>query len=298
MMPTETTPSRKEKNKYTIVFVPSDQSKKSRSFSAYSVRMIGAVSIIIALIVAGVLGIIIYTPLGAYLPITSPELERLYGKKVVQIQGQLSTLAREVAVLQEYNKQLRDALGENEIAKGYESDSESANNTKNPQRRSQLASVESFKGNKTSPREWKRDQEKTVVINNFSELKAALQVPLSVPVVGYESRGYNDEQHHYGVDFVAKEGSPVFAAANGTVIYADWTYDDGYTIILAHNEGCTTVYKHNQVLLKQWGAVVKRGEPIALVGNTGHRSSGPHLHFEVWDNGVTVDPVNYLITLQ
>ncbi|TAK54758.1 MAG: M23 family metallopeptidase [Bacteroidetes bacterium] len=123
-------------------------------------------------------------------------------------------------------------------------------------------------------------------------------LPLTMPVLGYQTKQYTGEQHHEGIDIVAKEGSPVVAAANGTIIYSDWTLDDGMMIIIAHGAGLTTVYKHNKALLKRRGAIVKRGETVALLGNTGRTSTGPHLHFEVWNNGIALNPMNYLITIQ
>jgi len=119
--------------------------------------------------------------------------------------------------------------------------------------------------------------------------------PLLTPVEGIISQGFDPAASHYGVDFAGKRGTPVFAAADGHVVFAGWTYDDGNMVILAHDGGYMTVYKHNQTLLTTLQSFVRRGEPIALLGASGRTSAGPHLHFEVWKNGTPRDPDEYLL---
>jgi murein DD-endopeptidase MepM/ murein hydrolase activator NlpD len=123
-------------------------------------------------------------------------------------------------------------------------------------------------------------------------------LPFGTPAHGYFTHSFDIEKKHFGIDIAGKEGSPVFASAGGRVIFANWTYDDGFQIIIAHDKGYMTLYKHNQTLIKNVGDVVKRGEIIALMGNTGKMSSGPHLHFEVWRDGSVQDPMNFLLTLE
>src|SRR5262249_16726122 len=124
----------------------------------------------------------------------------------------------------------------------------------------------------------------------------SLKFPLSLPAQGYVSRGFDSVGEHFGVDFAGKEGTVVVAAADGHVIFSGWTYDNGYTLMVAHTGGIVTVYKDKQWILKKSGAAVKRGEVIALMGSTGRTSSGSHLHFEVWKNGIADNPERYLLT--
>ena len=81
---------------------------------------------------------------------------------------------------------------------------------------------------------------------------------------------------------------------DGHVITADWTLETGYTIGIQHNNDMVSFYKHNATLLKRTGAFVRAGEAVAIIGNTGKMSSGPHLHFELWLQGKPVDPTNYI----
>ena len=114
------------------------------------------------------------------------------------------------------------------------------------------------------------------------------------PVSGTVSMNYDLEHKHYAVDIVAPKDAPVKAVANGTVIFSEWTADTGYVIILEHQDGLLSVYKHNGSLAKFQGDVVRGGEVIASVGNTGEFTTGPHLHFELWDEGNPVDPQNFI----
>jgi murein DD-endopeptidase MepM/ murein hydrolase activator NlpD len=117
----------------------------------------------------------------------------------------------------------------------------------------------------------------------------------SKPSDSFVSRGFDPSKGHMGIDFVMKTGTPVYAAANGFVIFADYTTKDGYMIIIDHNNGYISVYKHCSVLLKRARETVLQGETIALSGNTGEISTGPHLHFEIWKEGEPIDPKSVLI---
>ena len=88
------------------------------------------------------------------------------------------------------------------------------------------------------------------------------------------------------------------AAADGYIVFSGWTYDDGNMVIISHGGGYFTIYKHNQSLLKSANDFVKRGQPIALLGNSGNTSYGPHLHFELWKDGQPQNPDEYLIATE
>ena len=119
-------------------------------------------------------------------------------------------------------------------------------------------------------------------------------IVLFPPVSGTISQGYNREKKHYAVDVVAARETPVKAVANGMVIFSGWTTDTGYVIILEHKGGLLSAYKHNGSLNKDQGDMVRAGEVIASVGNTGEFTTGPHLHFELWENGSPVNPLDFI----
>lgn len=117
---------------------------------------------------------------------------------------------------------------------------------------------------------------------------------LFTPLEGIVSDGFNPKKDHYGIDIVAKENEPVKSAADGVVIFASWTLDSGYVIGVQHRGNLISVYKHNSELLKNVGNFVSSGEVLAIIGNTGELTSGPHLHFELWHNGNPVNPQEYV----
>jgi murein DD-endopeptidase MepM/ murein hydrolase activator NlpD len=114
------------------------------------------------------------------------------------------------------------------------------------------------------------------------------------PVNGTVSNEFNPKKGHYGIDLVAPKDDPVKAVLDGTVILAAFTADGGNVIQVQHTNNMVSVYKHNSALLKREGDQVKSGESIAFIGDSGENSEGPHLHFELWVNGIPVNPKDYL----
>ena len=102
------------------------------------------------------------------------------------------------------------------------------------------------------------------------------------------------DQDHNGLDILAPKNTPIKAVMDGVVILSDWTLETGNTIGIMHDNQVMSFYKHNSSLLKKNGAIVRAGEAIAIIGNTGTLSSGPHLHFELWYKGKPVDPSRYI----
>ena len=117
---------------------------------------------------------------------------------------------------------------------------------------------------------------------------------LFTPLKGVVVNKFGETQGHYGVDIVAKPGSRVSAVLDGTVIFTGWTVETGYVIQIQHSNNLISLYKHNESLLKSMGDKVQAGEAIANVGNSGELTTGPHLHFELWYNGVPLDAEQYM----
>lgn len=114
------------------------------------------------------------------------------------------------------------------------------------------------------------------------------------PITGFVSDHYDVKKGHFGVDIVAKSNEPVKSIADGMVIMASWTQDSGNTIAVQHRGNLVSVYKHNAGLLKKVGNFVNAGEIIAIVGNSGEMTDGPHLHLEMWYNGNSLNPEDFV----
>ena len=120
---------------------------------------------------------------------------------------------------------------------------------------------------------------------------------LTSPINGAVSQNYSIADDHLAIDISVDIGTPVKAVSNGRVILSEWTTQTGYVLIIDHGNDLISVYKHNSKLLKPQGEIVKQGEIIALSGNSGVLTSGPHLHFELWSEGFSIDP-NTLINFE
>ena len=122
---------------------------------------------------------------------------------------------------------------------------------------------------------------------------AGIRAPARLPLDGVVSRGFAPERGHLGLDIAAGVGTPVLAVGDGTVVLADWTQDGGLAVVVQHAGGVLSVYKHCSRILRQAGDRVRAREPVALSGNTGAVTSGPHLHVEVWRDGRAQDPAAF-----
>ena len=114
------------------------------------------------------------------------------------------------------------------------------------------------------------------------------------PIKGVITNGFNPDQQHFGVDIVSKKNEAIKSVLDGTVIFSTWTVETGYVIGIQHPQAIVSVYKHNSAILRRIGDIVKAGEAIAIIGETGELSTGPHVHFELWSQGNPVDPTDYI----
>jgi murein DD-endopeptidase MepM/ murein hydrolase activator NlpD len=115
------------------------------------------------------------------------------------------------------------------------------------------------------------------------------------PVEGRITTHFNLAEGHYGIDIVGVKQAPIRAIATGRVVLSNWTVETGWILVIQHGQGLLSVYKHNEILFKNEGNVVKSGQVVALMGNTGEFSTGPHLHFELWHNSEPLNPEDFMV---
>lgn len=113
------------------------------------------------------------------------------------------------------------------------------------------------------------------------------------PVDGVVTSAYSPNDKHFGMDMAAPANALIRSVADGMVIYSEWSDQSGYVMAILHPGGLVSFYKHNRVVFKTTGTPVYAGEAIAVIGNTGKNSTGPHLHFELWHGGNPVNPLDY-----
>lgn len=292
-MPQEGGPRRKKERLFEILIIPEGEGKGAKTFRASRLRLILLAAAGVAAIVFLTLAVLMFTPLALYVPIPNPELEARYGTMIRETQERLTGLAQEVILLRDYNQQMRHALGEGSR------DSSTARNAPVVSMNTDTGGkLFSFTAEGPVP---EYDELSGEQVSQFSSIvtganSGRFRFPILNPTDGYISQGFDPSRNHFGMDFAGKRGTPVYSAAEGRVVFAGWTYQDGNVIIIQHSGGFVTVYKHTQALLRSVQTGVKRGEPIALLGSSGKTSLGPHLHFEVWKDGVPQDPNQYLLT--
>lgn len=130
--------------------------------------------------------------------------------------------------------------------------------------------------------------------NLFEQAKPKVSLVLFAPVKGLITETYSIKNKHFAVDIALAKDTPIKSVANGTVIFADWTPTNGNVVIIRHNDGIISVYKHCESLTAAQGDIVRTGEVIAIAGSTGEHSTGVHLHFELWKDGYPIDPTQFI----
>ena len=140
-------------------------------------------------------------------------------------------------------------------------------------------------------REWVEEENAFTLSNRVPNL----DIPqLFSPLEGVVTSSFDKSTGHYAVDIAAAKNTPIKSCYEGTVIFADWTSETGHIIIIQHENNLLSAYKHNSALLKEVGEFVRSGEAIAIIGNSGENSTGPHLHFELWFEGAAINPEDFI----
>lgn len=238
----------------------------------------------IAATVVIVLLVVMFTPLGAYVYNQDDEELR---QSVIEIQQKVAALKDS---LNARDVQLSEI--QNVILDGKDT-------TFSVQQGSGIGFGENNSANFGEPQPFSSVNREATISKNeiiFSSLfKNNTEFPVFYPVEGSLTRGFNAETGHYGIDIATQKNAPFKAIAEGAVVNQDWTVNFGYVLQIQHDNGIITVYKHASSVTKAVGDVVLKGDVLGTVGDVGVLSSGPHLHLEIWKNGVPQNPDSYLI---
>lgn len=270
-------------HKYRLVILNEDTFEERLSFKLNRLNVFVFTMLLALFLVAVTTVIIAFTPLREYIPgYSSTELKRQATELNYKTDSLQQVLLKNEIYLASIKKVLTGDLEIEEINRD-------------------SIIIESFADPKTvdlSPsktdsilRERVAQEDKYSIFEPSSNMITSVLFP---PVKGTISENYDLKSRHYAVDVVAPENTPVKSVADGTVIFAEWTVQTGYVIIIEHQNNLISVYKHNASLTKQQGDLVKAGEVIAAVGSTGSLSTGVHLHFELWSNGYPINPTNFI----
>jgi murein DD-endopeptidase MepM/ murein hydrolase activator NlpD len=140
-----------------------------------------------------------------------------------------------------------------------------------------------------------REDQFNVLIDEQIMPSSIINTAFYAPIKGVISDAFDQRKKHFGIDVVAPKDEAIKATLPGTVVLSSWTTETGYTMAIQHKDDLISFYKHNSVLLKNIGEKVLAGDVIAIIGNSGSLSSGPHLHFELWHKGKAINPQHHII---
>lgn len=267
-------------NKYRMVIINEDTFEEKISFklSRLNVFIFGGIFSLLLIVLTTLL--IALTPLREYIPgYSSVRLK----KKVNELVYRTDSLTTALEVNNIYINNVKDVLiGD---IKNFEFDTDSVFD---------IVTSELPVAPSTNDSIFREQIEREDQFSVFTEAKKDVGIVFFAPVTGTITQGYDPTIRHFSTDVAIVPGTPVKAVADGTVIFSEWTAATGHVIILEHQKGFTSIYKHNSALHKFQGDIVQSGEVIASSGSTGELSTGPHLHFELWSDGYPVNPVNFI----
>ena len=276
---------KKWKAKYRLVILNSENFEERLTFKASRISVFVFVLSSIIILIGGTSAVISFTPIREYIPgYTSSDIR----KKVLELNQMSDSLILDLEQNQKYlaniknivvglpvQKALLDSISDNDIRQ----DIVFEKNLEDSLLRVQIETEEKF----------------NIFSNNKKEANEIYEVLFFKPIEGIVIEKFDKEQSHYGIDVVSKENELIKSTLDGVVIFANWTAETGNVVAVMHKNNLVSIYKHNSVLLKKEGDNVGAGDPIAIIGNSGKWSSGPHLHFELWYKGEAINPEQYIL---
>lgn len=268
-------------DKYRLVIVNEETFEEKVSFKLSRLNVFVTGGFFSIILVSLTILLIAFTPLKEYIPgYTSTAIRRNIAGLIEKTDSLQQTLSRNEAYQENIRKLLAGEIAEESVSDFQEEkviNSDALDLAPSSADSSFRASIEA-------------DDR----YNIFQNTNTASSLTFRAPLEGLITGKFDPVKKHYAIDIACSENTPVMAAASGTVVFSAWTADAGYVTVLNHLHDKVTIYKHNSSVLKEVGDKVESGEVIAMSGNGGELSTGPHLHFEIWVNGYPVDPLNFV----
>lgn len=274
---------RKLVNKYRLVIINEDTFEERLTFRLTRLNVFIFGGVFSILLIVGTIFLIAFTPLREYIPgYSSTKLK----KQATQLVYKVDSLDQILTVNNLYIDKVKELL----IGKVSEVKFDKDSMLQTVQHEKDSVNL----GPSEADLEFRLSVESEDRYSIFNEATKDASIVFFAPVSGILTDGYDLKTKHFAVDIAVEKGTPVKSVADGTVIFAEWTAQTGHVIIVEHTGGFISIYKHNTALHKEQGDLVKSGEVIASAGDTGELSTGPHLHFELWNEGYPVNPINYI----
>ncbi len=302
------------KNKHRFVVIDEETYKEKMSFQLSGINLFVTIGVVIIVFVLLTFLLIAFTPLRELIPgYTNPKMsEQAYANAVAidSLEYALSVQSRQLqdikAIMMGENPDSLHLARRDTAAATLQQEGKQQAAVYQRSKEDSLLRLEVENADKYSLKAPSRGEEqsnrsrasnrqgKEATVKASQEPSSAIMQLFFTPVKGTVISTYDPKIRHYGIDIAAAENEAVKAVLGGTVIFSNFTVETGYVIAVQHSNNCLSIYKHNSALLKHAGDIVRAGEPIAFVGNTGEYTTGPHLHFELWMNGSAVNPQQYI----
>jgi len=279
----------KLRTKYRLVFMTDDTLEERFTFRLSRLNVFVALGTLTIVLIFLTSILIAFTPLREYIPgYTNVGLQ----KKLYELQLKTDSIERDLSNKDQFIRNLRDIIDGKDLTEDVPVPRDSMKRYSDIRiRRSaedSLLRLEVESQGKYSLYRVESGENEGIKKSSIGS------VLFFSPLKGVITSDYNPVTHHFGVDIVAKENEAIKAVLDGTVIFTNWTLETGYVIAIQHPQNIVSIYKHNSAILKKTGELVKAGEPIAIIGQTGELATGPHLHFELWNEGNPVNPKDYI----
>ncbi len=282
---------RKLRDKYRLVILNDDTFEEKLSFRLSRLNVFVVTGMIAIIFIFLTTYLIAFTPLKEFIPgyndagvqediyeltIQADSLEKALRAKDLFIENLRKVITGDIDMPDE-SKPVSDTINHDKYSKI----------TLQKSREDSILRAEYEQSNKYNIRTFRDDNKRNV---------STVGIPaFFTPVKGIVTNHFNIQAKHFGIDIAAPKEESIKAVYDGTVIFSEWSSSTGHVIALQHPNNVISVYKHNSVILKKQGSFVKAGESIAIIGESGELSTGPHLHFELWMNGNPVNPENFVI---
>ena len=274
----------KWRSKHRFVILNGETFKEKYSFNLSRLNIFVLLGFTLTILIGGTTILIAFSPIREYIPgYTSTSIRR----QVVELNNLSDSLSLELEYQNQYLKNIKNIIN----GKPFEEKELLDNDRTSTKTKAKFEKVPED----STLRSQVEAEEKFNLFDSYDSKNSLGDFLFYSPIKGIVTEGFNPKENHFGMDIVAKENSIIKATLAGTVAFSTWTSETGNVIAILHGNNLFSVYKHNSILLKKEGATVKAGEAIAIIGNSGKWSSGPHLHFELWQNGTAINPEQYIL---
>lgn len=280
---------RRIRDQYRLVILSEDTLEERLSLKLSRLNVFVAIGLLSIILVFITTYIIAFTPLKEYIPgYTDVTLQR----RIYELQLRSDSVAFAMRAQDKYLENLKKVLG---------------GDLPNERKMAPLDTAQTLKYRKIKD---KRSGEDSALRNEYDKANkynlfrsdktsgkgsTLRNLTFFPPIKGMATSEFDPLRRHFGIDLVAARDEVIKSVQDGTVIFSGWTVETGYVIAIQHPGNVISIYKHNSVLLKKEGNIVRAGETVAIIGESGELSTGPHLHLELWINGIPVNPKDYIV---